>query len=113
LDLEGYRSSALEQQREADLLELLPGGRSSILEIGARDGHHTQKLTQLFDAVTALDLKRPVFDIPRVTTEEGNVLHLDFPMTHSAVSSVPRCWNMSLTLNAPRLKSSVWHATKC
>ena len=68
----------LEQRREADLFELLPRGRSSILEIGPRDGHHTRRLTEIFDTVTALDLEKPAFEIPGVTGVKGNVLHLDF-----------------------------------
>ena len=79
MNCEMYRSSSTEQQRIADLLELLPRGRRSILEIGSRDGYHTRLLTQIFDSVTALDLEKPQFDIPRVVTVEGDVTQLDFP----------------------------------
>ena len=77
--IETYRSSTSEQQRTADLFQLLPRGRSTILEIGARDGYHTRKLAETFAAVTALDLTKPPFDIPRVTPVEGDVTHLSFP----------------------------------
>lgn len=79
MDIEIYRGSAGEQQRMQDLLELLPRGRSSILEIGARDGHHTRKLTDIFDTVTALDLKTPQFNVPGVTLMQGDVTALSFP----------------------------------
>src|SRR5262249_20346926 len=48
-------------------------------EIGSRDGYHTRKLTDVFQQVTALDLSKPPFDIPRVTPVQGDVTCLDFP----------------------------------
>ena len=78
-NLEKYRSSSAEQLRAEDLFELLPRDRNTILEIGARDGYHTRKLTEIFDAVTAVDLKKPRFEIPRVTPVEGDVTNLSFP----------------------------------
>lgn len=77
--IETYRSSVAEQERAEDLFQLLPRGRSTILEIGARDGFHTRKLTEIFDTVTALDLRKPKFEFPRVTPIEGDVTQLSFP----------------------------------
>jgi len=79
LNFETYRNSPTEQLRTADLLDLLPRGRSTILEIGPRDGYHTRQLTEIFEAVTAIDLNKPAFDIPRVIPLAGNVTQLAFP----------------------------------
>jgi SAM-dependent methyltransferase len=77
--LETYRASQSEQARTADLLRLLPKGRRSVLDIGARDGHFSRLLSQHFAEVTALDLRKPCFEIPRVVAVAGDVTHLDFP----------------------------------
>lgn len=77
--LENYRMSAAEQARTADLLSLLPKGRRSVLDVGARDGHFSMLLTRYFEEVTALDLEKPSFDYPRVTTVKGNATALGFP----------------------------------
>jgi len=79
MNLEEYRSRETEQTRTADLLSLLPTISRTILEIGARDGHHTRMLAQRFDAVTALDLTAPAFTIDRVTTVAGDATALQFP----------------------------------
>ncbi len=78
-DIQKYRESETEKTRTADLFRLLPRGRSSVLDIGARDGHFSRLLTEYFDLVTALDLERPPFDYPRVTTVAGDVTKLQFP----------------------------------
>src|SRR5271166_757763 len=77
-NLELYRASDREIARTADLLRLLPRGRRSVLDVGARDGHFSRLLTEYFSEVTALDLKQPDFDIPRVRTVAGDVTKLDF-----------------------------------
>jgi SAM-dependent methyltransferase len=79
VDLEQYRAGEREQARTADLLRVMPKGRRTLLDIGARDGHFSRILTEYFDEVTALDLKRPTFDFPRVTTVAGDVTNLEFP----------------------------------
>lgn len=79
MDLAAYRASAAEQLRAQDLLRLLPVGRRSILEIGARDGFHTRLLAQRFAHVVALDLEQPPIDIPGVVAVRGDVTCLDFP----------------------------------
>jgi len=77
-DIEKYRESDQEKARTADLLRLLPRGRRSVLDIGARDGHFSQLLTEYFDEVTALDLEKPDFSFPRVTTVAGDATNLQF-----------------------------------
>ena len=78
-DLEQYRQTEQEKARTADLLRLVPRGRTSVLDIGARDGHFSRLLTDYFDEVTALDLEKPAFDFPRVTTVAGDITKLQFP----------------------------------
>jgi SAM-dependent methyltransferase len=77
-DLGKYRVSPQETARSADLLRILPRGRHSVLDIGARDGHFSRLLTEHFSEVTALDLRRPTFDFPDVTTVAGDVTRLEF-----------------------------------
>ncbi len=77
-NLEKYHASEDEKARTNDLLRLLPKNRSSVLDIGARDGHFSRLLTEYFVEVTALDLERPSFEIPRVVTVAGDVTQLDF-----------------------------------
>ena len=78
VDLEQYRLSEREQLRTRDLLNLLPKGRFSVLDIGARDGHFSRLLTGYFEMVTALDLRRPSFEYPRVQTVAGDITRLEF-----------------------------------
>jgi SAM-dependent methyltransferase len=78
-DIQKYRESEPEKARTADLLRLLPSGRSSVLDIGARDGHFSRLLTEYFELVTGLDLEKPRFEYPQVTTVAGDVTKLQFP----------------------------------
>lgn len=78
-DYEAYRSTEQEQARTADLIRLIPVGRRSILDIGARDGFFSAILTKHFSEVTALDLEKPPFTIPGVTTVAGDATRLQFP----------------------------------
>lgn len=77
MDLEGY--SAKEQERIADLMRLMPGGRRSVLEIGARGGYFTELLLERFEQVTALDLTKPDISRPGITPVQGDVAELQFP----------------------------------
>jgi SAM-dependent methyltransferase len=79
MDLQQYRQTEQEQARIADIFRLLPHGRKSVLEIGARDGYISRLLAERFDEVTALDLEKPTFQFPRVTTVAGDVTRLQFP----------------------------------
>ena len=82
MELKGYRRNPKERARTEDLLEIIPRGRSTVLDIGARDGYISGLLTRRFEAVTALDLEKPGFDIPRVRTVKGDVTDLEFPDDH-------------------------------
>ncbi len=77
-DLQTYRESEAEKARTQDLLRLLPRGRSSVIDIGARDGYFSRLLTEYFEEVTALDLEQPSFEYPRVTTVAGDITKLQF-----------------------------------
>jgi SAM-dependent methyltransferase len=57
---------------------LRPKARS-VLEIGARDGRVTRLLSERYFSVLALDLQRPAFEFPHVTTAAGDVRSLQFP----------------------------------
>jgi len=76
-----HRESELERQREKDLIKLiefLPKGLKSVLEIGARDGYYSRLLTKYFESVTALDLECPKFKIDKVVALKGNATCLKF-----------------------------------
>ena len=77
-DLDTRISSEPQQARIADILKLLPRGRSSVLDIGARYGDFSRLLTDHFESVTALDLEKPSFEFPRITTVAGDVTRLQF-----------------------------------
>ena len=73
------RASHAEQTRIGDLIRLLPGGRASVLDVGARDGYISRKLLGHFSHVTALDLVVPKFNIPGVEKVAGDATNLQFP----------------------------------
>jgi SAM-dependent methyltransferase len=77
--LAGYRNSPAEIARTRDLLAIVPKSLSTVLDIGARDGHFSQLLTEHFESVTALDLTMPQFDFNRVRPAQGDVTKLPFP----------------------------------
>ena len=77
-NLEKYRASEAEKQRTEDLVRVLPRGRRSVLDVGARDGHFSRILTEYFPEVTALDLVKPPFEYPGVVTVGGDATKLQF-----------------------------------
>jgi 2-polyprenyl-3-methyl-5-hydroxy-6-metoxy-1,4-benzoquinol methylase len=77
--LAGYRNSPAEIARTQDLLSIVPKNLSTVLDIGARDGHFSQLLTKHFESVTALDLTMPQFDLDRVRPVQGDVTKIQFP----------------------------------
>lgn len=79
IDFERYRASESEKARIGDLFRIMPQGRTSVLEIGARDGYISRLLAERFPEVTALDLEKPTFTHPRVTTVAGDATKLQFP----------------------------------
>ena len=82
MDLTRYRASASERQRADDLLRLVPGKGRHALDVGARDGHFSRLLAERFDTVTALDLRVPDIDHPRVTCMSGDIRALPFDDDH-------------------------------
>jgi SAM-dependent methyltransferase len=77
-DYTAYRSSPSEQARAEDLLQLVPRGRRSILDVGARDGYFSRRFADFFPEVTALDLTKPEFEYPGVVTMAGDATRLPF-----------------------------------
>ena len=77
--IESGEISALEQMRLDRLMSIMPRRVGTVLEIGARHGAMTRRLAEICRDVTALDLKKPPFQIERVTTVQGDVQRLDFP----------------------------------
>lgn len=77
--IESGEITALEQMRLDRLMILMPKGVETVLEIGARHGAMTRRLVEICPDVTALDLKKPPFQIERVTTVKGDVQRLEFP----------------------------------
>jgi SAM-dependent methyltransferase len=78
VDYVKYRQSPSEQARIADLIRILPRNRSSVVDIGARDGFITSILAQYFARVTSLDIVPPQFDDRSVTSIQGDVTRLPF-----------------------------------
>jgi SAM-dependent methyltransferase len=75
----GYRNSPDEIARTLDLMAIVPKNLSTVLDIGARDGHFSRLLTEHFESVTALDLTMPQFVFGRVQPVQGDVTNLQFP----------------------------------
>ncbi len=78
-DLAEYRAGPWEQARVRDLMAIMPQGRHSVLDIGARDGYISRLLASRFRRVTALDLEKPALTLENVETVKGDVTKLDFP----------------------------------
>ncbi|MDP2898363.1 MAG: class I SAM-dependent methyltransferase [bacterium] len=129
-DLEQYRASEAEKARTADLLRVLPKGRRSVLDIGARDGHFSRLLTERFAEVTALDLQRPRFEFPHVVTIAGDATHLDFaddsfdcvfcaevlehiPGLHSACREIVRVAKHEIIIGVPFRQDIRFGRTTC
>jgi hypothetical protein len=72
------RNSAVEKQRIADLMRLLPSSIDTVVDIGARDGFISKLLAERFLKVTALDLEKPSIDHRRIHCVQGDVTGLDF-----------------------------------
>jgi len=70
--------SPREQARLEDILRLVPTNRSTVLEIGTRDGFICSKLINIFEEVTALDLELPVLEHRRIKPVKGDVRDLQF-----------------------------------
>ena len=77
-DLSEYRASPREKARISDLLEIVPKGYSSILDIGARDGYISNLLLQHFESVTALDLEEPQVPNEKIFAAKGDITDLRY-----------------------------------
>jgi len=76
VEMAAYRNTPLEQERISDLMNIIPKGKDSVLDVGARDGYLSRLLTEHFTSVTALDLEKPSIAHDRITCVEGNVTRL-------------------------------------
>lgn len=80
-NLTEYRQSQRESERAEDLLRLISSysnTQHSVIDIGARDGYFSTRLTQYFDSVTALDLEKPTIDEERIHCVQGDIRCFDF-----------------------------------
>lgn len=78
LDPSEYHDSQREQERIADLLNLLPERLGSVLDIGSRYGYITKRLADRAQSVTALDLELPQVDDRRIHCVKGDATALPF-----------------------------------
>ncbi len=79
IDLEKYPIPQMDQARIADLIRLIPKGGDTALDVGALWGYFSEYLSSEYRHVTALDLEKPSWELPRVTTVGGDLTHLEFP----------------------------------
>jgi hypothetical protein len=79
MDLAEARSSPRERQRIDSLMDMVPRGLASAIDVGARDGFLSVSLTDRVDHVIALDLIVPDIAHPRVTAVAGDAARLGFP----------------------------------
>ncbi len=77
MNLKEYRESKVEQERIHDLFNMINDGEFA-LDIGARDGYLSDRLTNHFSKVTALDLDIPRINNPRIACVQGNICNLPF-----------------------------------
>ena len=78
VDLTKYRYSEAERLRTNDLLQLIPDCGGKVLDVGAREGHFSRLLTESFDEVVALDLKKPSIEHPKIKCIKGDASCLYF-----------------------------------
>ncbi len=78
-EMQAYRGSAKEQERIRNLFGLMPSHGADALDIGARDGFLSLRLTERFSSVTALDLEKPEIEHPSVRCFQGDVTAIDLP----------------------------------
>lgn len=79
MDNRNAAKSEKEAERISTLLTLIPGRAPSVLDIGAREGYISVKLTDFFDSVTALDLEKPGIAHDNVICVQGDATDLQFP----------------------------------
>jgi len=75
---ENWRNREREQIRINQILGLIPNKGKIALDVGARDGYISWKLTDYFDKVVALDLEKPDIEYENVEPVAGDVTNLQF-----------------------------------
>jgi SAM-dependent methyltransferase len=89
-----YYLSADQMARIQDLMAIIPRGRSSVLDVGCRDGYISGLLLQFFSAVSAVDVNKPTFSIERVTPVQGDATNLHLALR---IESSPRLTKLTGT----------------
>ncbi len=79
VDLEKYPLTEMDLVRVRDLMRILPKGGRSALDVGALWGYFSEFLSSHYGHVTALDLEKPQWELPRVTPVAGDITRLQFP----------------------------------
>jgi SAM-dependent methyltransferase len=79
IDLKKYPLPAMDQMRVVDLIRILPKKGKTALDVGALWGYFSEYLTNHYQHVTALDLEKPEWELPGVTTVAGDLTRLQFP----------------------------------
>jgi hypothetical protein len=77
-----YRASQSEQERTANIFEMMPRAGEAALDIGARDGHFSHLMAIRFKKVVALDLERPEISHSKIQCVKGNATALPFRDGH-------------------------------
>lgn len=77
MNLDSYRQSNKEQERINDIIDLVTPGNCA-LDVGARDGYLSIKLSHYFDSITALDLESPRINHEKIIPVKGDVTKLTF-----------------------------------
>lgn len=77
IEMATCRNAPPERERISDLMNIMPKGHDSVLDVGARDGFLSRLLTEHFASVTALDLEKPSIAHDRITCVEGDVTRLE------------------------------------
>jgi SAM-dependent methyltransferase len=67
------------KERLDDLVDIVPQGYSSLLDVGAGSGYVAGLMTPFFERVTALDLEEPDIADEGIVAVKGDVTQLDFP----------------------------------
>ena len=78
MDISEARASERERERINDLVQLVPDGTRSALDVGARDGFLSIALASRVEHICALDLIAPEVAHPQVSVVTGNAAKLGF-----------------------------------
>lgn len=73
-----FRFNPREQERIQSLFKMMPPGQSA-LDVGARDGYLSMRLSEHYASVTALDLEMPQIENPRIQCVKGDITKLPLP----------------------------------